>query len=394
MNTIKKIFVLILLSQFLRLSAQNLVPNPSFETYASCPTGSSQFNTVIPWYGTNNSSEYYNSCSTGPFNTPYATTGFQYARTGVGFAGQWFLNGIGINYREYIQVQLTSSLISGNCYLVKFHLNYPNNSVKYACNNFAAHLSISGYTTNGSPASTYTPQIYLVNNPFVKDTLNWTEIGGIYTSVGGEQFITIGNFKNDVNTDTLATNYGTYGGAYYYIDDVSVEQITTPQWQLRDTMIIGGDSVLIGPLYSGLTCNWFNMLGTPIGSGAGLWVKPTATTSYVLQQTFCNTTFSDTITVYVSGVGFNEYNSLQSDIKIHPQPSGDWVNINFNTTKQISINKYKIFNNIGHIIQEGNLEIINNKVLLNLQSLNNGIYNLVLISENNETIIKKLAVVK
>lgn len=369
------------------------MPNPSFETYTTCPTGPSQVNLAIPWYGTNTNSEYFNSCASGNLNVPNTAYGYQPARTGNGFAGQYFLNGYGINYREYIQVALTNSLVAGNCYLVKFYVNSINKIICYASNNIAAHISSTAYMTSGGVApSPY--QIFLVHNPTITDTLNWTEIGGIYTASGGEKYITIGNFKDDVNTDTVRVNNGTYGAAYYFIDDVSVEQITSPTWQLKDTMIIGGDSVLIGPLYSGLTCNWFSMLGTPIGSGAAMWVKPATTTSYVLQQTFCNTTFSDTVTVYVSGVGYHEFNPIYSYIEIHPQPSEDWLNIKFNNIKQNSFKKYKILNSLGIIIQEGNLDIINNTAILNIQSLNNGIFNLALITENNETVVKKLIVKK
>lgn len=32
--------------QYLRLGSQNLVPNPSFESYTACPTGPSQISNV------------------------------------------------------------------------------------------------------------------------------------------------------------------------------------------------------------------------------------------------------------------------------------------------------------------------------------------------------------
>ena len=320
MFSLKKIIVLFFIFKVLGLGAQNLVPNPSFETYTACPTAPSQLGNAVPWKGTNNQSDYYNACASMPYNVPYEGVGFQYARTGNAFAGQWFLNGYGVNYREYMQVQLTNTLVTGQCYLVKFYVNNQGAGLKLANNNFAAHVSMNGYATTGSPATSYTPQIFLTNNPIIKDSLNWREIGGIYTAIGGEEFITIGNFKNDSNTDTIWTNYGTYGGGYYLVDDVSLEQITTPQWQLKDTMILGGDSVLIGPLYSGLTCNWFDMFGSPIGSGSAFWVKPTTTTSYVLQQNFCNNTFSDTVTVFVSAIGINE-NKKISKITIFPNPA-------------------------------------------------------------------------
>jgi len=63
-----------------------------------------------------------------------------------------------------------------------------------------------------------------VNNPngiFISDTLNWTEISGSFIATGGENFITIGNFK-----DTSII----HGSGYYYIDDVclSPDSLTCP----------------------------------------------------------------------------------------------------------------------------------------------------------------------
>jgi hypothetical protein len=62
---------------------------------------------------------------------------------------------------------------------------------------------------------------------FISDTTQWTEIQGCFTANGGEQYITIGNFTSNFNTDTLNTNStnlvsGREGVSYYYIDDVTL----------------------------------------------------------------------------------------------------------------------------------------------------------------------------
>lgn len=392
MLSLKKIICLIILIRCLGLGAQNLVPNPSFETYTSCPTGFSQLNKAYSWYGTNNSSEYFNSCASGNINIPNTAYGYQLARTGNAFAGQYFINGYGTNYREYIQcANFISPLVAGNCYWVKFHVNSPNKIVYYACNNIAAHLSVLGYLTSGSPATSYTPQIYLVNNPIAKDTLGWVEIGGIYTAVGGENHITIGNFKNDANTDTLRINNGTYGVAYYYIDDVSVEQITTPQWQLRDTMILVGDSVLIGPLYSGLQCSWYNMSGTQIGTGSGMWVKPNTTTSYVLHETICGNTFADTMTVFVSAVGMNENKINNLSTKIYPNPSNGSFNIEIKDPSLDCEFNIEIFDLVGKLVFSSK-QILKNKNNLIQSNLESGTYILMLIPQNSNRSIHKLII--
>lgn len=69
-----------------------------------------------------------------------------------------------------------------------------------------------------------------INQAF-SDTTQWTQIQGCFTANGGEQYITIGNFNYNVNTDTLYVgtnnpdpNYTNplYDYSYYYIDDVSL----------------------------------------------------------------------------------------------------------------------------------------------------------------------------
>lgn len=53
----------------------------------------------------------------------------------------------------------------------------------------------------------------------------WNKVSGEFTAVGGEKYLTIGNFNsfNHSNViDTRAENT-VLSGAYYYIDDVSVE---------------------------------------------------------------------------------------------------------------------------------------------------------------------------
>jgi hypothetical protein len=126
---IKTTFFLIATLRCFELSAQNLVPNPSFETYTACPTGSSQLNKATPWVGTNGSSDYFNSCAGPPINVPNAAYGYQQARTGNAFSGIYFINGYSVNYREYSQVKLTTPLTVGDCYLVKFYVNCVNRTL-------------------------------------------------------------------------------------------------------------------------------------------------------------------------------------------------------------------------------------------------------------------------
>ncbi len=66
-------------------------------------------------------------------------------------------------------------------------------------------------------------------NPIVKQTDGWYEICSRYAATGGEQYLTIGNFESDANTQTetleLPSKYeedGQITGAYYFVDMVEV----------------------------------------------------------------------------------------------------------------------------------------------------------------------------
>lgn len=112
----KKLFLIsttVLMS--LVANGQNLVPNYSFENYTSCPTATAQFNLATPWDMPANTggatTDFYNECNTtGTADVPLNVGGYQSAKTGIGYAG---LYTYGAGVREYMQVQLSSSLIAG-----------------------------------------------------------------------------------------------------------------------------------------------------------------------------------------------------------------------------------------------------------------------------------------
>lgn len=311
---------------------QNLVPNYSFETYTTCPTTSGQITYAFPWYGVTSggSTDYFNSCSTSGYGVPkHGGIGYQYSKTGNGYAGVWVYSA-GANYREYLQVPLTDSLQSGNCYLVEYYVNLFN-MMKYALSSVDAHFSISAISSTGTGyVLNLSSQIKRFNPTAISDTVLWVKISGIYLASGGEKYLTIGNFSDDLNTDTINTGYSYYG-SYYYIDDVSVIPIDSilgsmPANAGNDTTIINGDSAFIGQEISNLYCNWYIGATLIADSVSGLYVSPIVNTTYIVEQNLCGNITYDTVTVYVSGVGINE-NDWGSKITLFPNPSTNIVNI-------------------------------------------------------------------
>lgn len=238
------IFILLLA---LSLRAQtNLVPNPSFEIYTSCPMGA-DINDAQSWFNpTVGTSNYFHSCVIYPPNffsvadVPDNFAGYQYARTGQGYAGAYGISGSSYpDYREYIEVKLLDTLEAGKKYCVEFYLNLAGNSVG-VIDQFGAYLSSDSILANNANVLPFIPQISNPAGNFLGDTLNWMLVAGEFVANGTELFLTIGNFSNDAitNIDSIpVSNPNLIISPYYYIDDVYVGACdTTPV--PNDTLII------------------------------------------------------------------------------------------------------------------------------------------------------------
>ena len=124
-------------------SQSNLVPNPGFELYSSCPTNASQITNALPWFQPYlgvSSTDYFNVCSSNSVvQVPNNYFGHQPARTGNGYAGfgAWSET---MDIREYLEVELIDSLIQGTGYCVSFYVSLPE-QFHYACDGVGAYFS-------------------------------------------------------------------------------------------------------------------------------------------------------------------------------------------------------------------------------------------------------------
>ena len=206
----------------------NLVPNPGFELYSVCPNLDGQITNAVPWfqpYLGASSTDYFNSCSLGMIvSIPINFVGYQQPKGGNGYAG--FLTwSVSFDSREYLEVELTDSLIIGNEYCVSFYVNLPEN-FKTASDGVGAYFSQNPvyYSTPFYGVLNFQPQVENLAGNIITDTLNWTLVKGSFIAAGGERYMTIGNFKTDSLTDTLQVNNIGNPVSYLYIDNVSVMQ--------------------------------------------------------------------------------------------------------------------------------------------------------------------------
>jgi hypothetical protein len=137
--------------------------------------------------------------------------------------------------REYLMVELTNALESHIRYMVSFYAS-PADHAQYAISTLGAALTahppdvITVDWPNGMLDAT--PQVMLDERIPVTDTTKWALICDTVMALGGERYLTIGNFNLDGDSDTLRFNPNqppifssptTF--AYYYIDDVFVYAI-------------------------------------------------------------------------------------------------------------------------------------------------------------------------
>lgn len=210
-------------------SQNNLVPNPGFELYSNCPSNLSQINNATHWFQPfigGVSTDYFHQCSTNTLSgIPSNYFGYQYAHNGIGYAGIQTWSGT-FNIREYLEIELTDSLIQGSTYCVSMYISLPE-SFKMGTDGIGAYFSSNSiyYSAPFFGVLNYQPQIQNPIANVITDTSKWAIISDSFIAVGGEKYVTIGNFRDDNQTTTsVSNNNGLIGQSYFYIDDVSVVQ--------------------------------------------------------------------------------------------------------------------------------------------------------------------------
>ncbi len=201
---------------------QNLVPNPSFEQILNCNLSSGGIDTAVGWWDIG-SADLFNSCTIQPFfSVPNNDYGNQVPFEGNGYA--FFLTYAeppSVDVREYAQSKLIDTLLAGIKYYASFRISFAD-TFKYATDGVGAFFSMDTIFGVG-PGNIVDsiPQIEVPVGIPITDKINWTMVEGSFIAVGGEAFITIGNFKHD--SQLITQNLGgndIFGG--YYLDGVCV----------------------------------------------------------------------------------------------------------------------------------------------------------------------------
>jgi len=223
----KKLLTCLLLLLGFISKAQNLVHNPSFEQNINCPYDSGQLGYATEWFGTG---DYFDSCCNNcSVDIPANYVGYRSAYiNGHAYSGFFTYKKFAANYRTYIGGAI-DALIPGHWYRVKLYVSCPS-KMKYT----TAGPAVFFYINQTIPATTqvlpFIPQInYYFNYTDVADTTNWLVRENIFYADSAYNKLLIGNFLDDdsafVYTSPIQIVH-TYDGAYNYLDNISVIDIT------------------------------------------------------------------------------------------------------------------------------------------------------------------------
>ena len=211
-KAIQLLFSLLLVSSFENSNAQNLVPNPGFENFLSCPVETGQLYRCQDWSSYGNSPDYFNACSPDSIvGVPDNLFGFQHAASGNAYAG--FINETGgpAPPLEYLGVQLTQALIAGQKYYASFKVSFSGS----VCPSTKMGIRLSNVPYDSTTVQALNNNAVVYANSVLSDTLNWYQVTGSFIADSNYSHIIIGNFFSNVASCPVLTYTG-----YYFLDDV------------------------------------------------------------------------------------------------------------------------------------------------------------------------------
>ncbi len=321
--------IVLMTLHFSCFSQLNLVTNPGFEIYDTCPfyasnpilSGGNSICKATPWFQPNlpnetqstfgcggSSSDFYHNCA-GYIPVVWSGFDYQFPHNGEGFCG--------INLggppppnegREYIEIMLANTLISNKKYCVSWSSNLSSVS-KFGSNKAGAYFSKDtvfqiGFDYNRIPVI---PQVE--NMAIIMDTQNWVPFHQIFTADGGERFMTVGNFRENSMIETQIL-YPNNTWSYYYFDDFGVYELPEISAGLGGEIDTLGENVSLQASCEGcwndLVYRWWPSAGLSDTTILNPIATPEVTTTYYFglidtsETVPCIVDLVDSVTVFVT----------------------------------------------------------------------------------------------
>jgi OOP family OmpA-OmpF porin len=208
----------------------NLVPNPGFERFAAPPVGWSYkgayFGQVVKyWFSASTASpDVYGPGVKVPQDWAEKGFGQQKPHGGRSMAGLTLYgctNGKP-HCREYVEIQLAEPLVPGQTYLVEFWVSSLPRALQI--NNIGAWFSEKRVERLADEQILAAPQFSAKTVARAAEG-KWLRLGGQFTAENEAEYLLLGNFFEDRDTRTEATDPEGFNYAYYYFDDVLVKKI-------------------------------------------------------------------------------------------------------------------------------------------------------------------------
>lgn len=164
-------------------------------------------------------------------SAPVNVYGMEDAKDGSNYAGIVVYSYGDKMKRSYIMAKFSSPMKKGMRYKVEFGASLAELS-KFSSNKLGAVISKKPFGTDDKvPALIEETSILHPEEVIFNGMYNWDNVCGEYIAEGGEKYITIGNFTNNVdvkqerNKKPKTVKGSQMIAAYYYIDDVKVTML-------------------------------------------------------------------------------------------------------------------------------------------------------------------------
>jgi len=231
-NNLVSLFFLVLMSSYAdRLNAQNIVRNPGFEENTGCPGASVFLTNTKHWSSVQNHQGtpdlFWKDCAYNGIGKNRMAPN-QLPKAGEGFIGLFCA---GDDLREYCTTELSEAMKAGEIYAVEFWVR-PAAGYGTGINSFSAHFSQDAIVGQGNLRSLpLEPHITNLEDRMLNDTSKWVSISGEYTAIGGEKYLTLGNFRNDGSTKREVFNNACIrpDRSYILLDEVTVVKVSDVQ---------------------------------------------------------------------------------------------------------------------------------------------------------------------
>jgi OOP family OmpA-OmpF porin len=206
------------------ISSQNLIGNGGFDIHTKCPNRISQIRFATGWTSSG-SPDLFCTC-TQTKSAVYAALSF--VGSLLPHSGDCY-SGFIVNpqYKEYLTYELSQKTRRRRTYCIRFlYSRSAFSGVKVDSLGIYLHKKMYDNAVRGQPMHQKTAAVKIVDHPGV-----WKAVSFTFTCKGGERYITIGSFSNDLRkVECLSSkkykknvrifNYVRSG--YYFIDDIEL----------------------------------------------------------------------------------------------------------------------------------------------------------------------------